>query len=195
MLPHQPSGDSDPQRNRRTKTQPMDLAWLEERALRYAARWEASAAGVATLLERKIHERCERTGESPDVALEMIPALVAKLLERGYVDDHRFATGVLERQRRRGDSTARIRARLIAKGISESLVDELLAEEDPETEIHAAWKLARRRRLGPYCSDPTERRESRDRHLGVLCRQGFDLETALRIVDADGPPESNWESS
>ena len=80
----------------------MDFAWLEERALRYAARWETSAASVARLLERKIYERCEESGESPDIALEMIPALVAKLLERGYVDDHRFATGMLERQRQRG---------------------------------------------------------------------------------------------
>ena len=113
----------------------MDFAWLEERALRYASRWEASAAGVATLLERKIFERCERTGESSDLALEMIPALVTKLIDRGYVDDRRFAAGALERQRRRGVSTTRIRARLISKGIAESLLDELLAEEDPEMEI------------------------------------------------------------
>jgi regulatory protein len=190
MLPHRPPGDSSPQRRRRRNTQPMDFVWLEERALRYSARWETSAAGVAGLLERKIHERCEETGESPDLALEMIPALVKTLLERGYVDDHRFATGLLERQRQRGDSTARIRARLSAKGISESLLDELLAEEDPKIEFQAAWKLARRRRLGPYCNDRAERRQSRDRHLGVLCRQGFDLETALAIVDANEPPES-----
>ena len=169
----------------------MDLAWLEERALRYVARWEASAAGVARLLERKIMERCERTDETPDLVLEMIPGLVAQLIERGYVDDHRFAAGTLERQRRRGGSTAQIRARLAAKGISKSLLDEILAQEDPQTEIRAAWKLARRRRLGPYCNDPAERRRSRDRHLGVLCRQGFEHETALRIVDAMGPPESS----
>ena len=164
----------------------MDHAWLEERALRYAADWKASAAGVATLLERKILARCERTGESPDLTLQMIPALVAQLIERGYVDDRRFATGALERARRQGASTARIRARLASKGISESLVDELLAEEAPEIEIRSAWKLARRRRLGPYCDDPAERRASRDRHLGVLSRQGFEHEIALQIVDADG---------
>ncbi len=168
----------------------MDFAWLEERALRYAARWEASAAGVAQLLERKILERCERTDESPDVALEMIPALVARLIERGYVDDRRFATGALERARRQGASTARIRARLASKGISQSLIEELLSEEAPEIEIESAWKLARRRRLGPYCEDPAERRASRKRHLGVLLRQGFEHEIALQIVDGDGPPES-----
>ena len=194
MLPHRPSGEPSPpkpptKRGRR-KTQPMDLAWLDERALRYASRWEASAAGVATLLERKIFERCERTGESSDAARELIPGLVAELVDRGYVDDRRFATGVLEGQRRRGASTARIRARLAAKGIAESLLDELLAEEDPEVEVRSAWKLARRQRLGPYCVDPAERRELRDRHLGVFSRQGFEYETALEIVDADGPPDS-----
>ncbi len=190
MLPHRSSGDASRERRGRRKTQPMDLAWLEERALRYAARWEASAAGVATLLERKVRERCERTDESPDPILELIPALVAKLIERGYVDDRRFAAGALERARRRGASTARIRARLAAKGISESLIDELLAEEDPTIEIRSAWKLARRRRLGPCCDDPAERRAARDRHLGVFSRQGFEHEIALQIVDADGPPES-----
>jgi regulatory protein len=169
----------------------MDLVWLEERALRYAARWETSAAEVATLLERKILERCERSDESPELALEMIPALVTKLVERGYVDDRRFASGALERQCRRGASTARTRARLAAKGISESMIDSLFAEEDPEIEIRSAWKLARRRRLGPYCENPTERRASRDRQLGVLSRQGFEHEIALRIVDAARPPEAN----
>lgn len=194
MLPHRPSGepastDLPPERRRR-KTQPLDLAWLEERALRYASRWEASAAGVATLLERKIFERCERTGESSDAARELIPGLVARLIDRGYVDDRRFAIGVLEGQRRRGASTARIRARLAAKGVGESLLDELFAEEDPDIEIRSAWKLARRRRLGPYCDDLAERRALRDRHLGVFSRQGFEYETALEIVDADGPSDS-----
>ncbi len=194
MLPHRPFGEPSPPKpppkGRRRNTQPMDLAWLEERALRYASRWEASAAGVATLLERKIFERCERTGESSDAVREMIPELVAKLVDRGYVDDRRFAIGVLEGQRRRGASTVRIRARLAGKGIAESLLDELLAEEHPEIEVRSAWKLARRQRLGPYCVDPAERPALRDRHLGVFSRQGFEYETALEIVDADGPPDS-----
>ena len=163
----------------------MDLAWLEERALRYVARWETSAASVATLLERKILARCETSGESPAPVLEKIPALVIRLVERGYVDDHRFAANTLERQRRRGGSTAQIRARLASKGISELLIGELLAKEAPETEFRAAWKLARRRRLGPFCDDPALRRRSRERHLSVLCRQGFDPDMARKIVDAD----------
>ena len=167
----------------------MDLAWLEERALRYAARWEASAAGVASLLERKIVERCEQSGESAEGAMRMIPEVVTELIERGYVDDRRFAAEILDRQRRRGDSATRIRARLRAKGVADSLLDELFAQEDPDSEIRAAWRLARRRGLGPYCSDLAKREKARDQSLGILCRQGFEHETALGIVDADVGPE------
>ena len=167
----------------------MDREWLEQRALRYAARWESSAAMLRTLLERKIFERCDRSGESPDTALDWIPAIVAGLIERGYVDDHRFASQALDRLRRQGRSRAQIHARLRAKGISKAILDDLIGAQDSELEARAAWQFARRRRLGPYCEDAGERQRGRDRHLAALGRQGFDQETALRIVDADTPPE------
>ena len=168
----------------------MDPDWLQERALRYAARWEASTAGVQTLLERKVRERCERTGESPDPVLDHIPEVVSELVDNGYVDDRRFAAQALERLRRQGRSTRQIRARLVAKGIAETLLDDLFEAEDPEIELRAATRFAKRRRLGRYCDDPEERRASRDRHLAALGRQGFEIETALQVVDAEASPES-----
>ncbi len=169
----------------------MDPDWLQERALRYAARWEASTSGVQTLLERKVRERCERTGESPETILDQIPEIVSELAHNGYVDDRRFASEALERLRRQGRSTRLIRARLLAKGIEETLLDELFDAEAPDVDLLAAWRFARRRRLGPYCEDPEERRMSRDRHLGALGRQGFEIETALAVVDAEAPPDSH----
>jgi regulatory protein len=189
MPPHRSSESAAAPKRGRPRAQSIDFAWLEERALRYVARWEASRAGVATLLERKVREHCERTGESSGPALEQIPAVVAKLVERGFVDDRRFAAGTLERLRRQGYSTVQISARLDAKGIAKSVQAELLAQEHPDTEHRAAWKLARRRKLGPYCKDSSERRHSRDRHLAAFSRQGFDDETALQIVDAHTLPE------
>ena len=104
----------------------MDREWLEQRALRYAARWETSVASVRRLLERKIHERCDQTGESPDSALDGIPKILETLVERGFVNDRRFASEALDRLRRQGRSRAQIRARLRAKGISESILDDLI---------------------------------------------------------------------
>jgi regulatory protein len=178
-----------PTRERATRRpEAIDRAWLEDRALRYVARWESSAGGVAQLLERKVRERCARSDESPEEALRWIPAIVERLVERGFVDDRRFAATTLERLRRQGRSSRWIRASLISKGVEPRLVEALLASEEREGESAAAWRLARRKKLGPYCEDAAVRAARRDRHLGVLGRNGFDLELARRIVDADAPP-------
>lgn len=190
-MPSHASTESAPARRprRRSDAAPLDRAWLEERALRYVARWESSALGVEELLERKVRERCRRTGEPIDPGLEPIPSVVAKLVARGWVDDRRFAAGTLTRLRRQGGSRRRIRATLRAKGVAAELIDELLADEPPDAELEAAWRLARRKRLGPFCREPSERDARRDRHLGVLGRSGFDLDVARAVVDAEEPPE------
>jgi len=197
MQPHRPSqsvgtkrpGDGQRKRGRRGDAQPLDRAWLEQRALFYVARWESTARGVHRNLERKIRERCARTGESPETGLELIAPIVAALVERDYVNDHRYATALIERLQRQGRSRAGIRAQLAAKGIDQTLAGELMRTQDSESETRSAWRLARRRRLGPYCLDPEKRREARHRHLAILGRQGFDRETAVRIIDAESLPE------
>ena len=189
MNPHESSADT-PRRKRRFPG-PMDRDWLERIALRYAARWESSAAGVGTHLERKIRERCEETDENPSAAFELIPWVVERLVERGYVNDQRFAEATVARLRRQGRSATQIESRLVAKGISESIRRELLQRRDAiDHESDAAWQLARRRRLGPYCADSDKREKDRDRHLAVFARQGFDRETAERVIDAKAPKES-----
>jgi regulatory protein len=189
MNPHESSADT-PRRKRRFPG-PMDRDWLERIALRYAARWESSAAGVGTHLERKISERCEATGENPSAAGEFIPQVVERLVEGGYVNDQRFAATTIDRLRRQGRSAAQIESRLVAKGISESIRRELLQRRDDiDHDSRAAWQLASRRRLGPYCEDPEERKRNRNRHLAVFARQGFDREIAERVIDANTPKES-----
>ena len=113
-----------------------------------------------------------------------------EVVERGYVDDRRFATTLLARLRREGRSVAQIRARLASKGLAEEILEEQLDAEEAGSERRAAWQLAKRRRLGPFCPDPEERRRSRERHLAVLGRQGFDRDVAVAIVDAPESPSS-----
>jgi len=60
-------------------------------------------------------------------------------------------------------------------------------DADEDEELEAAWKTARKRRLGPFCSDPIKRAENRQRHLAALARQGFSREIAYHVIDADGP--------
>lgn len=210
--PRSPAG-SGRRRRRGRDREPLDAAWLEGHALRYAARWETSAHGVAALLERKIRERCDRTGEAPEEALDWIPDVVDRLVARRYVDDQRFASQLFERLQRQGRSAARIRLELQRKGVPEAITRELLREReetDPEAELQAARQVARRRRLGPYGSgrgkghrcadgdaggdgardgdgdghDAGQRAAEHHRQLAVLARQGFSLEIAQRVLDA-----------
>jgi len=170
---------------------PMDRDWIERLARRYAARWESSEAIVRSHLERKVHARCEASGEDPSIALESIPGVIERLVEAGYVNDHRFAAETTDRMRRAGRSKTHIDSRLRAKGISESIRRDLLQQgDDVNQESMAAWRLARRRRLGPYCENPGRRERERHRHLAIFARQGFDREIAERVIDAEAPLES-----
>jgi regulatory protein len=65
---------------------------------------------------------------------------------------------------------------------------ELTRDEGPETiqsELRAAWKIARKRRLGPHARSPEQRAADRDRHLGILARQGFTSDIAYQVIDAE----------
>lgn len=216
MEPHRPqtrSSDADalasPRKRSARDRAPLDARWLEAEAVRYLSRWEASRAGVCAAVERGLRRRCDRTGEDAEALVDAIPEVVRGLVERGYIDDRRYAEQLVERARRAGRSRAQIEAQFEAKGLDAALAREIEAErrrdrsdsfdgseapgrpedEDEDEEIAAAWRTARKRRLGPYCTDPAKRAADRERHLGVLARKGFSREISHRIVDAESPPE------
>jgi regulatory protein len=188
MNPHESSAESSRQRARARA--PLDRTQVEKWALGYAARWETSQAGVQTHLERKIRTRCEETGENPQEFLDHIPEIIDAIVEHGYVDDRRFAETTIDRMRRQGRSRAQIEARLRAKGISTVIRNDLLNRPNEHAiDLESAWRLARRRALGPFCSDREKRNRDRNRHLAILARQGFDQRTAEQVIDAESPPE------
>ncbi len=168
---------------------PLDEEWLEQAALRYAAKWETTEKGVCDALARKLATRCAQSGEDAEALLDVIPSIAARLVARGYVDDRRFATQLAARLERQGRSHAYVVSKLQVKGVSEAIIEDILSDAGPDAEQDAAWRIARKRRLGPYCLDPEKRTAQRDKQLGVLARQGFDLDLATRIIDADAPPE------
>lgn len=186
MDPHRPLSGT---RSSTRPLPPLDEKWLEQVALRYAAKWETTEKGVCEALARKLTARCAQTGEEAEAMRGAIPEVAARLVARGYVDDRRFATQLIARLERQGRSRAYIVGKLQIKGVSEEIIDDLLSEVGPGAEEAAAWRVALKRRLGPYCPDPEKRATQRDKHLGILARQGFDLDLATRIVDADAAPE------
>jgi regulatory protein len=68
----------------------LDATALRDLALSYAARFATTGARLEGYLARKIKERGLAEDDGRTVAVD-IPALVARLVELGYVDDAAYA--------------------------------------------------------------------------------------------------------
>ena len=129
------------------------------------------------LSEAQVRRRLARRGHSTDD----IDEAIARLLERGAIDDTRTAMAIGRREitlKRRGRLRVRlaIEAAGIASSIARRVTDELLAETDADALLEAA--LAKRLRLRSTIKDDAEFR----RLYRALVAQGFEPESVLRLL-------------
>ena len=208
MEPHRPARlasdagapDGAPRQRKRRDALPLDETWLEDEAVRSLARSDQSRRRLMETLERKLDERCARTGEDGEALRGGIPGVVDRLVDRGYVDDHRLGAHLFDRGRAAGRSRAQIEQQLFAKGIEPSTLREIERERSEEVtgarddgggafahadEVEAAFRIARKKQLGPFCPDPDKRIAERQRHLGFLARRGFSSDVAHHVIDAE----------
>ncbi|GAB4393779.1 MAG: hypothetical protein Tsb0032_14460 [Kiloniellaceae bacterium] len=180
----------------RRRRQPLKATpeGLERSALYYLERYDSSSGHLRRLLRRKIALSARIHGTDPEEGAAALERLIDRLIGLGLLDDARYARERVRGLLARGTSTAMIRAKLRAKSLPVELIEAALEAEDaeaggPDRELRAALRYARRRRLGPYRLEkrPGERAERRDRDLAALGRQGFDYETARRVVDCEDP--------
>jgi regulatory protein len=87
----------------------------------------------------ELGRKLERRGFDRDT----IASVVARLIERRYLDDAEFARQLVS-HRSRGRGGAAIAAELASKGVSRSLAQTAVAGIDPEAEIEAAVAFVRR---------------------------------------------------
>ena len=170
---------------RSSRSPAVTPAALEAAALHYLERYASSVENLRRVLMRRI-ERAARAGaiERAD-GRARVADIVERLRQRRLVDDAAYADGRARSLSRQGRSRAMIARRLAAKGVEVSAIEaalETLAEAG-ETDVQAALRFARRRRLGPFRA-AKERAVRRDRDLAALGRAGFSYEVARRVVDA-----------
>ena len=152
-------------------------------ALAYVARFATSSTKLADYLKRKIYERGFE-GEEPDIA-----ALVERYAERGYIDDAAYARTREEGLRARGYGPRRVEQALRAAGIDEDIRSEVAASEYQAR--HAAYRLAERRRFGPF-GEPGDRAR-REKQIAAMVRAGHTFDAARALVDApDIESASEW---
>ena len=183
--------------SRKRRRQPLKASAeaLERAAQRYLERYDTASGHLRRLLLAKVALSARIHGTDPEEGAATVERLVHRFLEAGVLDDARYARQRVESLRARGTSRAMIRARLAAKDLSradiEAAIEAALAAE-PEGSLEqgdfaAAVTYAKRRRLGPF--RPEGRQERRERDLAALARQGFDYETARRVIDCGDAEE------
>jgi len=157
---------------------------LANAALFYLSRYASSSGNLRRVLMRKVARSAAHYGDDPAPLKPIVDALVAQHCGTGAVNDVLYAESQTRALRRRGGSTRAIVQKLNAKGVPAEIIAETasaLTEEGGDLE--AAYRLAQRRRLGPFRAD--NRADNRQRDLATLGRAGFGYQIAAAIIDAE----------
>lgn len=163
-------------RTSRRPRPPLDTAGLRELGLAYVGKFATTKSKLADYLRRKVAERGWSGTDQPD-----IDGLVEQFAGSGYVDDEAYALAKSRSLTARGYGAARVRQSLHAAGVDEEDAGparELAAEQAEE----AALRFARRRRIGPFAEEPSDR-AAREKAIAALIRAGHSYEIARKVVE------------
>ncbi len=155
---------------------------LYAKTLEYCLMRPHSAREVRDYLWRKtrpsrVRRKDGAVYERPGVAPEQADRVFDRLLEKGYIDDERFARFWIEnRHLRKGASRRKLVQELRAKGVESSIIEANL-EESTRTDTSELRKMIEKK---------ASRYADRQKLMQYLVRQGFsydDVKTALVEFD------------
>ncbi|AGH97732.1 regulatory protein RecX [Micavibrio aeruginosavorus] len=166
--------------------------YLRNSGLYYLQRFASSTAHFRSVMVRKIDRSCRAHADlNRDECLQWLDSMIEDFIRQGLLNDHLYAEGAVNSLRRRGLSRRAIMNRLQVKGLDGETVNALLATHDAEQtggvqdqdagDLHAALKLARRKRIGPFATPGKD--VDRDKAIAAMGRAGFSYDIARRIMD------------
>lgn len=158
---------------------------LYQRALEYALMRPHSTKEMRDYLQRKtlnkkVRVKDRKTGEYKTVEKQgvdksLVEPVMTRLLERGYVDDERFAQLWLEnRNVKKGSSIKKLKLELRNKGVSDDIIERCLAEA-PRDERAELRKMIERK---------AKRYADEQKLIQYLLRQGFNYSDILDELSA-----------
>lgn len=154
-------------RGRREKRRADNLV----RARNRAKADELKRAGDREML-RKMRERKTPMAELPEIDEASTKLVMERLLDRGYLDDRKFAEYYVEnRFVKKGVSRKRLEMELLKKGVSRGVIEEVLAES-PRNEKEEIAKIVAKKRA----------RYDNQKLLAYLVRQGFSYDAAKDAI-------------
>ena len=155
---------------------------LYARALEYCMLRPHSIREVKDYLWRKTRttKYKSRTGEMKEragVSQANADRVLERLIEKGYVDDEKFARFWVEsRHRRKGASRRKLASELGVKGVNSTIIETVLAQTDRSDDDELKKMIEKKR----------SRYDDDAKLIAYLARQGFgydDIKTALSSED------------
>ena len=166
---------------------------LMNKAVDYLARYATSQHRLREVLGRFAMRKLDK--HDPDKIAAAINATVTRCQTLGYLDDDAFAQSQARSHRQQGRSKLGIRQRLRQHRLDDTIIDAALDAADQRSangELLAAFRFARRRRLGPFdrqqCDDEKDRqalRHRQHRQLGSLARAGFTMAVSRTVIELE----------
>lgn len=167
---------------------PLNETALRDLALHYAARFATTGARLETYLARKLKERGVAEDADGRTMHIDIPALVARLVELGYVDDDAYARARARDLGARGYGGRRVEQVLRFAGVGEGLRQAHAPGEAAGRK--AAALMAQKKRLGPWgvgrevSGDPLARRKAHEKAVAAMLRAGHQYDHVRFILAA-----------
>ena len=110
------------------------------------------------------------------VPVELTVRVFNRLLEKGYIDDEKFARFWIEnRNQTKGTSRRKLTAELRAKGVESSLIERLLGESERNDEDELQKIIAKKRNRYP----------DEQKFMQYLARQGFSYDDIKQALSGD----------
>lgn len=154
---------------------------LKNIALYYLKRFDSSVDNLRQVLKRRVFDYAYHNPEwNKTEAYDWIEQILADFERYGYLDDNRYAEIKVKNYVAAGKSARYITGKLKQKGITESVVEELLEEQEYQP-FETALALAKKKKIGPY-REAEKRAEFKQKDLGTLLRAGFDYDTVLQVL-------------
>lgn len=168
--------------------------YLHNSGLYYLERFAASKNHFKTVMKRKVRRSCmHHLDQDYDECAKMVDELADKFEKVELLNDAQYTESHVNSMRRRGMSRSAIITKLMLKGIPREqtstaldVLDEDLHEDKYIAEKHAAVKLVRKKKIGPFWRGIEE--ENHKNSLGKLARAGFSYEIsswALKLEEEE----------
>ena len=153
--------------------------------LYYLKRFESSVANLRMVLKRRVDAYARQVKDFDRAeAYDWIEKILADFQRYGYLNDERYTEIKIKDYMSAGKSPRYIMGKLREKGVDEAVVNALLDMQEYNA-YDMALRLAKKKKIGPFCADENLRRERRSKDLAILVRAGFDYDTAVKVLSTE----------